>query len=320
MSHLDDIEAKAFEEAAAKRLLSRKRGISGAEAGWLYILDSREYDHGRIGILRPNEMSDLKNRLSTQADIQEYNRLVECYRTASFTLNEARAEAFRLERDIYAGTVALLSYLVGVAEPPVIERDQDGDEKLMDQSGPHFVSSPGLNAAVAAFRFVSDGETPFSDADMDAEAVSSLLRSRYRQHTRNIRSRLRRWLAYLEAMEMLSVHLRVKLTEDLEDCYESIRLTVGHTNRLLARLAEQRSRLQLPHGLELKPLRIDDLKPYQWMVRHLRERMAMTLGGDWWLDTLRDIDHLLARLDAQEEALEHRATTEPEEKPDEPQA
>lgn len=74
-----------------KRLLSK--GLTGREAAQLVLQDSWEVDHKRDGFLSKADIQRIKNGLRTQADIQEYNRLIHVYQLVDYTLKDARIMA-----------------------------------------------------------------------------------------------------------------------------------------------------------------------------------------------------------------------------------
>lgn len=78
-------------KADVARLL--KAGLTGQEAAKLILQDSWEVDHGRPGFLSQADIQRLKNGLRTQADMQEYNRLIHAYRLVDYTLKDARIVA-----------------------------------------------------------------------------------------------------------------------------------------------------------------------------------------------------------------------------------
>lgn len=93
-----------------KRLFSK--GLSGLEAGRLVVQSLYEMDQGREPVLSDREVQRLKAGLSTQADSQAYNSMVDLYKAVYMTMQEARIISLQVDKMLYGVASNLQLYLI----------------------------------------------------------------------------------------------------------------------------------------------------------------------------------------------------------------
>lgn len=148
---------------------------------------------------------------------------------------------------------------------------QDPEPEDLDERG--YYKDSGLEALARLSRY---GGLDERKAD-----VPAFIKRMHRQASENIKA----FLALQAVIGTIEEILRVKLQEDLDKRYAHLELTVQYYNVLLTK--EPPHYLGLP---KLKELKIGKLKPTDLSVRYYRERMAMTLGAEWWSEALRTLD------------------------------
>lgn len=134
------------------------------------------------------------------------------------------------------------------------------------------------------------------------------------QHT-TIRKDIRFFLAYLSVMETLSDLIGVKLHEDLEVYLKAVEEAASHYAATISLptlepiKAEYRDFWEpkwLARKPELPAFTIEDLKPDPKRVEHLKQRMGLYLGSEWW-------DHCVKWLDDENQLIDQEEDQEPEE-------
>jgi len=123
-------------------------------------------------------------------------------------------------------------------------------------------------------------------AEEHLQKEGSSLTELLQDFTTAARARIRDFLASQAVTEAVSKAVDIPFTEDTERDFEHIQNMVKQFN-LLAK--EQPLLPHLPDGLILPEIRIARMRPKQEMIQHLRERVAMALGEDWWRE-LKDIE------------------------------
>lgn len=123
-------------------------------------------------------------------------------------------------------------------------------------------------------------------AEEQLQEQGSNLTELLQDFTTAARARIRDFLASQAVTEAVSKATDIPFTEDTERDFEHIQNMVKQFN-LLAK--EQPLLPHLPDGLILPEIRIARMRPKQEMIQHLRERVAMALGEDWWRE-LKDIE------------------------------
>ncbi len=316
-------------------LLAKKR-LTGAEAGRLLVQECVEVDHQRESLLGGKDINALQVKLKRQADIREYNWYVETYRIAAYTIKEGLVRGYRLTKDVYYWITDIQKfYVAGVLQefvryrlPAIVTQKQYEDigakqkaGNLQDKtrltgSGCAIIQQPEPDELDAKgyykdqrMEMISTASSYIEQfADTDFHSTGVTLKDCLRANNNNIRVNLRAWLAYKAVMEMLSERVGVNLCEDLEECLCDIRLAVNRYNQAVTDQTPFQSYLSLPgsvlpEDLKLPPLKIDDLKPDKAWIKHLKERVAMGLGTDWWRATRPVLDKALLAFsrDAKEE-------------------
>lgn len=123
-------------------------------------------------------------------------------------------------------------------------------------------------------------------AKQDGRSTKKLLQYKHRE----LRKRLRVFLAWQPVLEAVSELIGVNLTEDLQTWYAEIveavegyqeLLSAGVIQPLEPDVRRSLNQEELERHLELPAFTIDDLKPAPQEIQHLRERIALTLGEGW---------------------------------------
>lgn len=123
-------------------------------------------------------------------------------------------------------------------------------------------------------------------AKQDGRSTKKLLQYKHRE----LRKRLRVFLAIQPVLEAVSELIGVNLTEDLQVWYGEIAAAVEGYQELLSAgviqplepdLRRYLDKTELERHPELPAFTIDDLKPAPQEIQHLRERIALTLGEGW---------------------------------------
>ncbi len=91
---------------------------------------------------------------------------------------------------------------------------------------------------------------------------------------------VREFLGSLAVIETISRLLKLDFTEDIEKGYKEVKRLVEGYNDLITDTHDKFH--YLPEDIELSPIPIAKLKPTSESLRYLRERMAISLGEDWW--------------------------------------
>lgn len=102
---------------------------------------------------------------------------------------------------------------------------------------------------------------------------------RLQEGTEKVEEDVRGFLGSLAILETISKLLGIDFTEDIEKGYQVIKELVEGYNDLIN---TQNSPNYLPDYVEVSPISIAKLKPTPASLRYLRERMAISLGEDWW--------------------------------------
>ncbi len=118
-----------------------------------------------------------------------------------------------------------------------------------------------------------------TSAEEQLQEQGSNLTELLQDFTTAARARIRDFLASQAVTEAVSKAVDIPFTEDTERDFEHIQNMVRQFN-LLAK--EQPMLPHLPDGLTLPEIRIARMRPKQEMIQHLRERVALALGEDWW--------------------------------------
>lgn len=81
-----------------KRLLAK--GLSGREAGKLVVQHAYAIDKGGSGFLSEKDIQTLQASLKTQRDVEDYNRVLDVYRTVFLTIQEAKILSLVVEKEL----------------------------------------------------------------------------------------------------------------------------------------------------------------------------------------------------------------------------
>lgn len=81
-----------------KRLLAK--GLSGREAGKLVVQHAYAIDRGGSGFLSEKDIQTLQASLKTQRDVEDYNTVLDVYRTVFLTIQEAKILSLSVEKDL----------------------------------------------------------------------------------------------------------------------------------------------------------------------------------------------------------------------------
>ncbi len=82
-----------------KRLLAK--GLSGREAGKLVVQHAYAIDRGGSGFLSEKDIQTLQASLKTQRDVEDYNRVLDVYRTVFVTIQEAKILSLVMQKDLH---------------------------------------------------------------------------------------------------------------------------------------------------------------------------------------------------------------------------
>ena len=226
--------------------LLKKKTLTGWEAGRLVLADSHEVDHGRRGFLKPRDLSAIRAGL-TGDDITEYNALIDTYKLAARTIEEAHVGALKIDRTLCLAAGELNFYetrwYMRVAADQLGNKAGDQEDELYTEWLTEWLR--GVKAKV-------------------------------RETNTMARKALRGWLPYMYTFRALSELMGVNLGEDTDTFHKNLLERIESYNDGVSRLPK------IAPGLVLPALRVDDLKPSKRGLKYVRERIALDLGAGWW--------------------------------------
>lgn len=136
-----------------------------------------------------------------------------------------------------------------------------------------------VNKSLERFRrFASGYLTDNLSRVRDGGSLQEITERRYS----NTKRFLTTWLAYYEALKLVSDYVGVRFTEDFEGWYQEIASHIQSFNNLL-------NMSVLPQGLRIEPLNLEKLQPSNEMLAYLKERMAISLGPEWFEELAKGI-------------------------------
>ncbi len=119
------------------------------------------------------------------------------------------------------------------------------------------------------------------------QATGKSLKENLLETVRLVRVKITTFLAIETVLETLSEAIGVKLTEDLETLNEILRREVEAYNNLIKVDSDLLPEEIFPISKQLKAynlptINFEKLKPKASWIKYFRERLAMSLGANWW--------------------------------------
>jgi hypothetical protein len=125
-----------------------------------------------------------------------------------------------------------------------------------------------------------------------------------------IKGQLRNILAGQEVLHTVSDVIGVNFTEDIDLWIGRVDSVVRRYNLLITGYAGYTHGYgPLPKDLKLPPLKIDNLKPNSQYLAYFRERIAMSLGEDWWETASGEFTKLVSEIYKGAETVERNGNT-----------